>query len=779
MSFFIRSNLAQLFLLTLLNFSINAQDTAKPDVTTGYSEALDFLFNLKSTGESAKINSEIMFQRDVGTFKLFEGEIFRYPEYKSNQYALLFIGKGEFSFTPPIAIERKQLYRFYEKENFEMEFKQLFLLFDDNTYDEITVELSFQETKTAPLEREIKEFITYFKEYDFDDSRQDFLRSMMMEGRNGFFYSQIQESKFDPVFFQIDPFEIEEVSFMKGARGGTKNYRELINLFPAKEETLKPFYSKKPNKYFLDLITYRIESTISNNLDFSSKCTIDFESKEKDQEWTMLYLYEELRVDSVKWEDGNRAKFLNPEESGEVWIKCKSDYLDGNQHILTIYYHGDLLEKNDLGWIELKSSIYWYPRFDNREKAAFGLIFNTPSKYDFISVGELINKVERDEIITSTYFSNTPSRNLSFNIGNFKNYEVKKENLPEVNVYISEFGHQLVRRNLIDQGILSISDASKYIAQDISNSIALFTELFGPLSTNSINATEIPYLHGEAFPGLLHLSWATVVQTNFEGEDEIFRAHEAAHQWWGIGVDIDTYHDQWLSEGLAQYSGLWYLQAAKNDNELFFDILNGWRDEILNVRNYIFGSGQEAGPIWLGYRTSSSQTWGDYDLIIYKKGAWIIHMLRAMLLDLNTMNEDRVKAMMKDYYQAFKDRSACTEDFKKIVDKHFGENMSWFFDQYVYGTDIPLYKVAYKTKKTNEDKTIITLRVRQEGVPENFKMYVPFKLVFKNDMIGRIRIEVKGKETIYSTPPIDGKLEELIFNDLESVLCEVEYEDWN
>lgn len=332
---------------------------------------------------------------------------------------------------------------------------------------------------------------------------------------------------------------------------------------------------------------------------------------------------------------------------------------------------------------------------------------------------------------------------------------------------------------MIDQGILSISDASKYIAQDISNSIALFTELFGPLSTNSIKATEIPYLHGEAFPGLLHLSWATVIQTNFEGEDEIFRAHEAAHQWWGIGVDVNTYHDQWLSEGLAQYSGLWYLQAAKNDNELFFDILDGWKDEILNVRNYIFGSGQEAGPIWLGYRTSSSQTWGDYDLIIYKKGAWIIHMLRAMLLDLNTMNEDWVKAMMKDYYQTFKGKSACTEDFKKIVDKHFGENMGWFFDQYVYGTDIPLYKVAYKTKKTNEDKTIITLRVRQEGVPENFKMYVPFKLVFKNDMIGRIRIEVKGKETIYSTPPIDGKLEELIFNDLESVLCEVEYEDWN
>jgi hypothetical protein len=105
--------------------------------------------------------------------------------------------------------------------------------------------------------------------------------------------------------------------------------------------------------------------------------------------------------------------------------------------------------------------------------------------------------------------------------------------------------------------------------------------------------------------------------------------------------------------------------------------------------------------------------------------------------------------------------------------------MSWFFDQYVYGTDIPLYKVAYKTEKTSEGETIITLRVLEEEVPESFKMYVPIKLVLDGDRIGRIRIEVKGKETIYSTPPIAGELEELIFNDLESVLCEVEYEDWD
>ena len=47
------------------------------------------------------------------------------------------------------------------------------------------------------------------------------------------------------------------------------------------------------------------------------------------------------------------------------------------------------------------------------------------------------------------------------------------------------------------------------------------------------------------------------------------------------------------------------------------------------------------------------------------------------------------------------------------------------------------------------------------------------------EKVGRIRIEVKGKETILKTPPLEGVLDEIIFNDLESVLCEVEYEDWD
>jgi len=59
---------------------------------------------------------------------------------------------------------------------------------------------------------------------------------------------------------------------------------------------------------------------------------------------------------------------------------------------------------------------------------------------------------------------------------------------------------------------------------------------------------------------MIHLSFATFLGLADEGEDESFRAHEMAHQWWGIGVEPASYRDAWLSEGFAEFSGMWYMQ---------------------------------------------------------------------------------------------------------------------------------------------------------------------------------------------------------------------------
>ncbi len=144
----------------------------------------------------------------------------------------------------------------------------------------------------------------------------------------------------------------------------------------------------------------------------------------------------------------------------------------------------------------------------------------------------------------------------------------------------------------------------KEVGRDIANSIKLFQETFGKSAADHFYATDIPFTHGEAFPGLMHFSWQTFQMTSEKGADHIFRAHEAAHQWWGIGVDFKTYHDQWLSEGFSEYSGWWYwheVDKKEEENEKkFYDLLKKKREQIVENRKFFLSDGQKSGPIWLG-----------------------------------------------------------------------------------------------------------------------------------------------------------------------------------
>ena len=313
------------------------------------------------------------------------------------------------------------------------------------------------------------------------------------------------------------------------------------------------------------------------------------------------------------------------------------------------------------------------------------------------------------------------------------------------------------------------------IGTDVLGSLLYYQTMFGNIPQKEINVTEIPYYHGEAFPGLVHLSWYNYQGAEYNKSGELMRAHEVAHQWWGIGVDFSDYHDQWLSEGISEFSALYFIQAGFGKED-YFDILDEWKENILSNRKYLIGEGQKAGPIWLGYRNSSSETEGDYSLIVYEKGAWVIHMIRNMLLDLKTMKEEKFEAMMKEFFEKYFGKKASTQDFKKLLEKYIGEDMTWFFDQYVYGTDIPKYRFSYTSEKLPDGKFQVNCKIIQEKVPESFKMYIPFKIVLAGEKFARLRLEVKGKETIIKLPPLPEKPEEIIFNDLNSVLCEVDYD---
>ena len=367
------------------------------------------------------------------------------------------------------------------------------------------------------------------------------------------------------------------------------------------------------------------------------------------------------------------------------------------------------------------------------------------------------------QVTTSHWVTAGPIRNASFNLGLFKDYQIQEEGIPPVTVLISEDAHRRL-------GGLRQKNMKETVGADVAKSLRFFQNVYGPLSVKQFFATEIPSFHGEAFPGLVDLSWWTFQQTDQAGEDEVFRAHEVAHQWWGVGVDFTSYHDQWLSEGLADFSGLWYLQTVRKDNEKYFGVLRRWRNRILEHDD-------APGPISLGYRTTSSKDSTGYDVAVYKKGAWVIHMLRIMMLDLKTMNEDRFTETMRDFYCTYKGKRASTEDFRRIAEQHAGTDLGWFFDQWVDGTDIPTYRVAYRSEPAEGGKYFVKLRVRQENVGDDFQMYVPVTLDLGDDRIAGPG-KVRGRQSEIDLPPMPAKPKSIRFNDLDGVLAEVKMEDW-
>jgi hypothetical protein len=324
-----------------------------------------------------------------------------------------------------------------------------------------------------------------------------------------------------------------------------------------------------------------------------------------------------------------------------------------------------------------------------------------------------------------------------------------------------------------------LANLGSEVRADMLNCMRFFQHVYGKSPVKDFTATEIPYPHGEAFPGLIHLSWTTFKASNQKGWNEVFRAHEVAHQWWGVGVGYRTYHDQWLSEGIAEYSGLWFMQTVLRDNKKFFEALDILKKQILGARKFVLSSGQESGPIWLGYRTQSSQTRGDYDLIVYEKGAWVMHMLRSFMMDLQTFNEDKFIAAMREFYEQFMGKDARTVDFQRIMEKHFGAPLDWFFRQWVMETKVPEYTFAYNTVKTPDGKFETTCRIKHVNVGPEFIMPVPLLLKFEGDKFYRLRIIVKGNQTEYKLPLLPLEPTEIIFNDLNAVLCEVDYEDWD
>src|SRR5581483_9488818 len=127
----------------------------------------------------------------------------------------------------------------------------------------------------------------------------------------------------------------------------------------------------------------------------------------------------------------------------------------------------------------------------------------------------------------------------------------------------------------------------------------------------------------------------------------------------------------------------------------------------------------------------SEKNGGAYRGVVYEKGAYVLHMLRQLMRDGKEGYKPFI-AMMHDFVEQHFNGNASTESFQRVVEKYMtpamniqgNGKMDWFFNEWVYGTTIPKYKLDYTVVEEN-GKPMLKGSVSQSDVPDDFAMLVP------------------------------------------------------
>lgn len=190
-------------------------------------------------------------------------------------------------------------------------------------------------------------------------------------------------------------------------------------------------------------------------------------------------------------------------------------------------------------------------------------------------------------------------------------------------------------------------------------------------------------------------------------------AHELAHQWFGDKITCKTWNHIWLNEGFATYCDKLY-HEAKYGTQIFKEQMNN-----------VFANAMDAeGSVYVRDITNVNSIF-NYQRS-YAKGAAVLHMLRGVVGDDNFF--DLMKEYANDSRYAY--GVAVTEDFKNVAEQISGHELDYFFSEWIYGENYPLYRLGWNSTPIGNGKYLFKLRIKQEvnTNPQFFTMPIKVKL---------------------------------------------------
>ncbi len=204
-----------------------------------------------------------------------------------------------------------------------------------------------------------------------------------------------------------------------------------------------------------------------------------------------------------------------------------------------------------------------------------------------------------------------------------------------------------------------------------------FLTLYGLPPSQRLNVVEIP---GDTLP----YAWAPEIvglaspsiteKTNYR-----LLADAIAHQWWGVSVSPASKDDWWLSDGFSRYSEAMYVENAAGAAGLEEAV----KDMSVGALAY------DTVPLSSASKLDMFST--EFQSLSTDKGAMILHMLRWVL------GEDKYNKTMREFAAEYAGKSATTDDFRAVAEKNYGQQLTWFFSQWLDSTGAPEFKVKYTT----------------------------------------------------------------------------------
>ncbi|MBL7014454.1 MAG: M1 family metallopeptidase [Candidatus Marinimicrobia bacterium] len=375
---------------------------------------------------------------------------------------------------------------------------------------------------------------------------------------------------------------------------------------------------------------------------------------------------------------------------------------------------------------EDQNNHHWVPLYDYpNDKATFEMIITVPDSLVAVSNGELISeKLNKDGTKTFHWKENFPMSSylISFVVGDYVRVEDQFEDIPVSYWVYEENKHEAKRSFGKTPDMISYFNQLTGVNYPYEKYDQIIIEdfMFGGMENITLTHNTDRTMH-DAF---------SIPDVSSDG----LVAHELAHQWYGDLLTTRNWAHIWLNEGFATFFSRQY-----REHNLGYD--EGEYIRYGEIRAFKGNDRWNRRPtVYNRYHLPMEL----FDSHVYAKGSLILNMLKDIL------SEDIFWDAIKHYTRENQFKNVETPDLKKAIEETTGQNLEWFFNQWVYNPGYPEYDISWNYNRRTKMVEIDIAQIQDLTNNSLFKM--PIIILIDNGKIQRERIWVDGKITEIQIP---------------------------